>query len=62
MKMYLIRCSCEYSQIVEALEAAEAIEKAHELPATEWQSAAWSADEAELLDSATSAPQPAEKE
>jgi hypothetical protein len=49
MKMYLIRCSCEYSQVVEALTALEAIEKANETPRSEWESKAWSADEADLV-------------
>ena len=49
MKMFLIRCSCEYSQVVEALTALEAIEQANEIPRSDWESKAWSADEAEEL-------------
>ncbi len=48
-KMFLIRCSGEFSQLVEALTALEAIEKAHEIPRSEWHNEGWSADEAEEL-------------
>lgn len=49
LKMYLIRCSCEYSSVVEALTMLEAIERANEIPPEQWESKAWSADEAEEL-------------
>jgi hypothetical protein len=49
MKVFLIRCSCEYSQVVKASTALEAIEQANDIPRSDWESKAWSADEAEEL-------------
>jgi hypothetical protein len=47
MKRFVVRCSCEYSEVVEARTAREAIERAKEVPPEQWESKAWSADEAE---------------
>jgi hypothetical protein len=39
---YVVRMNCEYSTTIEANSAQEAVAKAEQLPAEEWESQEWS--------------------